>query len=138
MPHQQKDDNKPIGKLIQDKKPSYLDKRIRISEDFPFYGITKTQAGNPEISIALKIIMADGSQFIIQYYELISPMHYDGTTTIKLSTLTLEIIITGKNLDNLIDYLAEHRLMWIKEPESDWGEVKEGEIKIEKIELKKR
>ena len=138
MSHQQEEGKKPFGKLIQDKKPNYLDKRIRVSEDFPFYGVTKTKAGEPEITIALKLIMADGSQLIVQYHELISPMRYDGANTIKLSTLTLEIIVTGKNLDNLIDYLAEHRLMWIKEPDSDWGEVKEGEIKIERIEVKER
>ena len=138
MEHQQKDDKKPIGKLIQDRKPKYLDKRIRISEDFHFYGITKTQAGNPEITIALKIILADGSQLIIQYHELISPMRFDGASTIKLSTLTLELIIKGKNIGNLLDYLAEHRLMWIKEPDSDFTQLKEGEVEIEKIEVKER
>lgn len=138
MEHQQKEDKKPIGKLIQDRKPNYLDKRIRISEDFPFYGITKTQAGNPEISIALKIIMADNSQLVVQYHELISPMRYDGATVIQLSTITLDIKIQGKNLDSIIDYLAEHRLVWIKEPDSDWGEVKEGEIKIERIEINEK
>ena len=136
MSHQQEEGKKPFGKLIQDKKPNYLDKRIRISEDFPFYGVTKTKAGDPEITIALKLIMADGSQLVVQYHELISPMRYDGATTIKLSTLTLEIIITGKNLDNLIDYLAEHRLMWIKEPDSDFVEKREGEVEIKSIEVK--
>lgn len=135
MYQEQEKNRDPIGRLIQDKKPSYLDKRIRISEDFKFYGITKTQAGNAEIAISLKIILKDGKQLIIQYHELISPMTYDGISTIKLSTSHLTIEIKGKNLSDLLDYLAEHRLMWIKEPESDWGEVGNGEVKIEAIEV---
>jgi len=129
----QEENKTPIGKLIQDRKPSYLDKRIRISEDFKFYGITKTQAGNAEIAISLKIILKDGKQLVIQYHELISPMAYDGVSIIKLATSHLSIEIKGKNLSDLLDYLAEHRLMWIKEPDSDWGEVGDGEVKIEEI-----
>ena len=135
MQHQQEEGKKPIGKLIQERKPGYLDKRIRVSEDFTFYGITKTKSGEPDISIAFKIILADGSQSVIQYHELISPMRFDGATTIKLSTLTLDITIKGKNLSDIIDYLAEHRLVWIKEPDSDFVEVKEGEVEIENIKV---
>jgi len=29
--------------------------------------------------------------------------------------------ITRNNLRDKIDYLAGHRLIWIKEPKSDWG-----------------
>jgi hypothetical protein len=133
MYQEQEKNRDPIGRLIQDKKPNYLDKRIRISEDFKFYGVTKTQAGNAEIAISLKINLKDGQQLVIQYHELISPMRYDGVSTIKLSTSHLSVEIKGKNLSPLLDYLAEHRLMWIKEPESDWGEVGDGEVKIEAI-----
>jgi hypothetical protein len=138
MEHQQKEDRKPIGKIIQEKKSrtSFTDSRIRISKDFTFYGITQTKGGDPEISLGLKIIKANGEQYIIQYHELISPIHYDGATTIKLLTPSISITITGKNLDDVIDYLAEHRLMWIKEPDSDFVEVKEGEVEISSIVIK--
>lgn len=138
MEHQQKVDKKPIGRLLSEgkAKSSYLDKRVRISEDFKFYGVTKTQAGDAEISLALKILKEDGEQLVIQYHEFISPMRFDGATEIRLSTLYLSIKITGKNLGILLDYLAEHRLVWVKEPDSDFIEVAEGEVEISEIEVK--
>jgi len=132
MQHQQKEDRKPIGRILQEKK-GFTDSRIRISKDFTFYGVTQTKAGEPEISISFKIIKADGRQLIIQYHELISPMEFDGANEIVLSTLNMKITIKGKNLSNIIDYLSEHRLMWIKEPDSDFVHVKEGEVEVESI-----
>ena len=111
---------------------------IRPSDNFTFYGVTKTKGGDAEISLALKLIMENGSQYIVQYHEINSPMKYDGANTIELNTSTLSILITGKRLDNIIDYLAEHRLVWIKEPDSDFTEVDEAEPEIEKIEIKEK
>jgi hypothetical protein len=62
-------------------------------------------------------------------------MRFDGAAKITLSTPTLKIAITGKNLDNIIDYLAEHRLVWVKEPDSDFPQAGQGEAIIEKIEI---
>jgi len=129
MQHPQEESRKPIGKILQKHKP-FTDARIRISQDFTFYGVTKSTNGTPDISIAFKITKASGEQIIIQYHELISPMLFDGATTITLNTLSLKIIIKGKHLEPLIDYLAEHRLMWIKEPDSDFMQVKEGEVVV--------
>ena len=140
MQHQQKEDKKPIGKIIRERKnaSAITDSRIRISKDFTFYGITQTKAGDAEISLALKIIKANGEQLVIQYHEFISPMRFDGVGLIHLSTPSLSIKIKGKNLDDIIDYLAEHRLVWIKEPDSDFMEVKEGEAEIETIEVSEK
>ena len=73
MQHQQKVDKDPIGRLLSkdEAKASYLDKRIRISEDFTFYGITKTKAGAAEISIGLKFILASGEELVFDYHEFI-------------------------------------------------------------------
>jgi len=132
MSHQQKEDRKPIGRILQEKKTgSFTDTRIRISKDFTFYGITQTKSGSAEISLALKIIKETGEQLIVQYHEFMSPMRFDGATTIKLATPSLTIKIVGKNLTDIIDYLAEHRLVWITEPDSDFTQVKEGEVEIE-------
>lgn len=137
MQHQEKVGKKSIPTLLDRKKNQYSKPSIiRPSENFTFYGITKTKAGDAEISLALKLIMENGSQLIIQYYEINSPMRYDGANTIELNTPTLSITITGKRLDDIIDYLAEHRLVWIKEPDSDFTEIDEAEPEIEKIEVK--
>jgi len=132
MQHQQKESKKKISDIIQDKRggQDFTDTRIRISKDFAFYGVTQTKSGQAEISLALKIIKADGEQLIIQYHELISPMRFNGVDKIELSTSSLKIIILGKNLGDLIDYLAEHRLVWIKEPDSDFVQVDEGEVEV--------
>ena len=111
---------------------------IRKSKDFTFYGVTPLIGTDPEISLALKFIKKSGMQFIVQYHEFISPMRFDGSSTIELSTPYLSIKITGKKLDNVIDYIAEHRLVWIKEPDSDFMEIGEGETEIERIEIEEK
>lgn len=137
--HQEKVGKRDIPTLLSKKKDSYSKPSvIRPSENFTFYGITKTKAGDAEISIALKLIMENGSQLIIQYHEINSPMKYDGATTIELNTSTLSVKITGKRLDDIIDYLAEHRLVWIKEPDSDFTEINEAEPEIEKITIEEK
>lgn len=137
MQHQQKESKKTISEILQDKKggKDFTDTRIRISKDFMFYGVTQTKSGQAEISLALKIIKANGEQLIIQYHELISPMRFNGADKIELSTSYLKVVISGKNLDELIDYLAEHRLVWIKEPDSDFVDVKEEEVEVNSIEI---
>ena len=134
--HQEKVGKRTIPTLLDRKNKYSKPSSIRPSDNFTFYGITKTKGGDAEISLALKLIMENGSQLIIQYHELNSPMKYDGVTTIELATTTLSITITGKRLDDIIDYLAEHRLVWIKEPDSDFTEVDEAKPEIEKIEVK--
>ena len=136
MEYRQKVDSKPIGKLLQDTKPDFLDKRRRLSVDFTFYGITPSKQGMPEIAISFKIIKASGAQIYVQYHELISPMEFDGASTLSLATPNLAITITGKNLGDLADYFGEHWVMWMKEPDSDFMQVKDGEVEIQRIEVK--
>ena len=142
MQYPQKENRAQLNKILQDRENAqgFADSRIRISKDFPFYGVTQTKSGHAEISLALKIIKANGEQLIVQYHELISPMRFNGADKIELSTSYLKIAISGKNLGSLIDYLAEHRLVWIKEPDSDFVKVNEGEVEINKngIEIEER
>ena len=139
MSHQEEVGKRNIPTLINRKNQPYVKPSvIRPSDNYTFYGVTKTKAGEAEISLALKIILENGSQLIVHYHEINSPMRYDGATTIELNTSALSIIITGKNLADLIDYLAEHRLVWIKEPDSDFIQVANNEPEIEKIEVKEK
>lgn len=136
---QEKVSKKDLPTLLKNReyKPP-VSKRIRECENFTFYGVTKTKAGSAEISLALKLVMADNSQLIIQYHELMSPMKYNGVDEIEITTPTLSVTIKGKNLDDIIDYLAEHRLVWIKEPDSDFLLAKEktDNVEIEEIRVK--
>ena len=134
MQHPQKENRTQINRILQDRGSvqDFTDSRIRISKDFPFYGITQTKSGHAEISLALKIVKAIWVQFIIQFHDLFSPLRCICAVKIELSTSYLEITISGKNLGCLIDYLAEHRLVWIKEPDSDFVKVDEGDVEINK------
>ena len=136
MQHQERVSKNELPAFIQKEKSKIADTRIRPSQDFTFFGITKTRAGEPVMSLALKLILKNGEQIIIQYHEMTSPMRYDGSGKIIFSTTTLGITIQGNNLDNIIDYLAEYRLVWIKEPDSDFLKVKEGEVEIHKDGIK--
>ncbi len=126
----QKDDNKSIPTLLNKSKRnitgSYTQKvapegKIRESKDSDFYGITKTRAGEAVLSLALKLILENGEQLIIQYHDLQSPIRFYPEDKITCSTPTLSLIIEGKNLEDILDYMSEHRLVWIKEPDNSFG-----------------
>lgn len=99
----------------------------------PFFGITSERAGIPENAIALKLIAASGEQKAVHYHDIISPLDYDGIGKIILSTLGLKITIEGSDLEELFDYIIEHRVKWITEPQSSFEEVEEGKPKISGI-----
>ena len=65
-------------------------------------------------------------------------MTYDGASLIEFSTPFISVEIKGKNLEPILDYLAEHRLVWLKEPDSDWVDEKEKEVIIQNIDIKER
>lgn len=140
MEYRKKVGKKEIPTLIEETKKSRFIKPtvIRLSDNLKFYGITKSRSGDPETSLALKIFKASGKQLIIQYHEIISPMTYDGASLIEFSTPYISVEIKGKNLEPILDYLAEHRIVWIKEPDSDWVDEKEKEVIIQNIEIKER
>ena len=94
------------------------DIKIRRSRDFRFYGITQSRTGTPEHTFALKIIKSDKEQLVIPYHDIGTPIKFDGKGIIEISAASIHLIIEGKGLDKILDYLAEHRLMWIKEPET--------------------
>jgi len=116
--HSKTQENKTLQDILTDRGTNggFRDQRIRRSRDFHFYGITQSRTGSAERSIAVKFIRSNGEQLVIPYHDLNSPYRFDGKNTIELSTSTLHITIEGKGLEKILDYLAENRLMWIKEP----------------------
>jgi len=114
-----KEDKKNIPTLLanKSKRNSFAQNlapegRIRDSKDYQFYGITKTKAGDAILSLALKLILQDGEQLILQYHELQSPIRFKPSDIITFSTPTLSVTIEGKNLESILDYISEHRLVW--------------------------
>ncbi|MFK7979276.1 MAG: hypothetical protein AB8G86_04805 [Saprospiraceae bacterium] len=141
---------KPIGRLIKQDSHSKknfvnqlssnqaLEGKIRDSKDFQFYGITKTKAGDAVLSLALKLILQDGEQLVIQYHELQSPVRFKPSDILTFSTPTLSITIEGKNLESILDYIAEHRLVWIKEPDNSFIQTKDGEPEVTSIKIEEK
>ena len=92
--------------------------KIKKSVDFTFYGYTNG------IPLALKLILKNGKQIIIQYHELQSPIRLK-PGIITFSTPTLLVTIEGVNLEPVLDYISEHQLVWIAEPDNSWNEIEE-------------
>ena len=123
-----------ISRLIQEGPSSHKRyARIRNSEDFTFFGVTKTVNGVPSQSLALKLILESGEQYAIQYHELTSPMRFNGADVIRISTPYLSITIKGSRLEDIFDYLAEFRVVWIKEPDSDFMQAEPHEPEVQQI-----
>lgn len=131
--------SKPTPFLLREKerRSKTEENRIRPSNDYPnddpIYGITKTVRGEPTLSMALKIIQKDGRQYAFNYHELVSPIEYDGASEIIIQTLSKTIKIEGRNLETLFDYILEHRLVWMKEPDASLVPANDNEVQISSI-----
>ena len=125
-----------IRKPGQDQTVKDADKPASLSEDYTYFGVTKTQSGGFENALAFKVKFKDGTQNIIQYHELISPFRFNGSDLIELATTTLSIKIKGKRLEPVLDHLAVHRLTWMKEHENTFPITLESEPAIESITVK--
>ena len=83
--------------------------------------------------------MRNGEEYGFDYHELISPKFFNGSSKIVLQTSSMSITIEGKKLKLILDYLMEHRLMWIKEPDSEFMRLSyEWESEIDKITIEER
>ena len=122
----QLEQNKDIPRLIS----QGLDTVRKSRSVNPFFGITNERAGIPENAIALKFITATGEQKALHYHDIISPLDYDGVEKITLSTVGMKVTIAGNFLEELFDYILEHRVKWITEPQTSFEEIEEGKPRI--------
>ena len=122
----QSEENKRIPTLLENSKNSILKSRGKS----PFFGISDERTG---YVLALKVVSATGTQRAVHYHDLVSPMDFDGNAEITLSTTALKIIIKGHNLEKLFDYIIQHRVLWMKEPEESFVEIEEGAVEINTI-----
>lgn len=91
---------------------------IRRSRDFEFFGVTQSRTGSPDIAKSMKLILSSGEQHIVKYHDIGCPITFDGNSKIEFTIAgTSKVTITGNGLEAVLDYIAEERLMWIKEPE---------------------
>ncbi|MCB9352244.1 MAG: hypothetical protein H6573_32840 [Lewinellaceae bacterium] len=119
--------NRSIPNLIKERSNPIL--RTRGTSEF--YGIAEEREGNV---IALKFITNLGEQKAIHYHDIISPMDYNGDSEIRLMTTRVTVIIKGSNLDDLFDYIIQHQVKWIREPEDSFPQgLEEGDLEITSI-----
>ena len=100
---------------------------IRPSKDFECFGITKKVKGVSEHALSLKLILKNGSCNYYFYHELLSPIAFNGSDEIEILTHQSLIKIQGNELQDLAEYLAEHRVVWVKENASMFRENAEKE-----------
>lgn len=122
----QTEENRKIPTLLDRSNSPVLKSRGKSK----FFGISDERVGNV---LALKLVSSIGTQKAVHYHDIISPMDFDGHSEIILLTSAIKIIINGKNLDKLFDYIIQHRVMWVKEPQDSFAEVEEKEVEISSI-----
>jgi hypothetical protein len=118
--------NKTIPTLLEQPRGSILKSRGKS----PFYGVSDERTGNV---LALKLVSSVGLQRAIHYHDIVSPMDFNGETEITLFTSSLKIIINGHNLEKLFDYIIQHRVMWLKEPQDSFSGVEDNDVEISSI-----
>lgn len=124
--HHQPEEGRKVPTLLEQPKNSILKSRGKS----PFFGISDERTGNV---LAIKLISSVGTQKAIHYHDIISPMDFDGESQIILSTSGLKMTIIGHNLGKLFDYIIQHRVMWVKEPQGSFAKMDEGEVEINTI-----
>ena len=122
----QSEENKRIPTLLENPRNGILKSRGKSV----FFGISDERTGN---ILALKLVSSMGRQRAVHYHDIISPMDFDGESEIILMTTAIKIIIKGHNLGKLFDYIIQHRVMWVKEPQESFTEVDENEVEISSI-----
>lgn len=116
---------------------------IRKAADKEYFGYTFDKGGDHSISAAIDFHLADGSSFGVFYFGILTPIRYTpgsngSAQQISIKTQSLNILIAGKNLYSVYEYLLEQRLVWMKEADSSFIEESPDKIIIEKIELEER
>lgn len=122
----QSEQNKNLPTLIKDRKSSVLKSRGKSR----FFGIADDREGNV---LALKFISESGEQKAIHYHDIVSPMDFNGNNKIVLNTPRVTITIRGKHLEDLFDYILQHKVKWIEEPQSSFPDVEEGMLEINSL-----
>lgn len=122
----QQEENRRIPTLLDTPRSTILKSRGQSL----FYGVSEERIGNV---LALKLVSATGSQRAVHYHDIVSPMDFDGNCEIILLTTAIKITIKGKNLEKLYDYIIQHRVMWVKEPQTSFMDIDENEVEISAI-----
>ncbi len=106
---------------------------VLITEDYTCFGIT--QKGTR--AMCLKLILNKGEIVLVRYAGFLPHIPFNGRDEITILTSTIKVVVNGKHLEHLMDFIGEQRLAWIKcagyDSESDAMMMKEGEPVIETI-----
>ena len=116
-----------MPKFLQKDRTSGVLKSRGSSE---YFGVTDRESS---MAIALKFILENGEQKAIHYHDIVSPMFFDGNSTIKLSTTSLSVLIQGNALSDLFDYIIQHRVKWVKELDQSFQSKSEEELIITEL-----
>ena len=93
-------------------------------------------AESGRIAYKLKLIFRNGNRVFFPY-AYISEVAFDVEGRLTLLTSEREIIIEGRGLDNLEEWIFESRLKWVKEDNRSFDPHEEG-IFVRRIEVRGR
>ena len=93
------------------------------------------------LSTSLYFQFKDGSTKFVFYHDMASPVEYSSKEGIRIEISSNKydaILIKGRNLVQVVEYLALQKVDWIKERDSSTPIVDDKEPFIERIEFFKR
>lgn len=122
----QSEQNRIIPDILRDKTTSVMKSR----GSSPYYGLTDREIS---MAVALKFVLANGEQKAIHYHDIVSPIEYDGNSRITLLTQRITVIIEGRYLDDLFDYIIQHRVKWVGEAQGSFPVIEEGKLEVREI-----
>lgn len=119
--------NRIVPQILKDRNK---ESSIKVRGNSPYYGITDKESN---MAVAIKFVAANGEQKAIHYHDIVSPIEYDGNSRIVLLTPRISILILGQNLNDLFDYIIQHRVQWIEEPQESFGALGNESLKVSEI-----
>lgn len=119
--------NRIVPKILKERNK---ESAIKTRGNSPFYGITDKESN---MAVAIKFVAANGEQKAIHYHDIVSPIDFDGNSRIMLLTPRVSILILGHNLNELFDYIIQHRVNWIEEPQESFDFLGNESLKVSEI-----
>lgn len=122
----QSEQNRIIPNILKDRTNSAMKGR----GSSPYYTLTDKESS---MAVAIKFVSANGEQKAVHYHDIVSPIEYDGNSRITLLTQRITVIIEGRSLDDLFDYIIQHRVKWVEEPQGSFPISRDEKLEITAI-----
>ncbi len=111
-----------------------LKSQVEQQDDFKFFGIEPQNTGR---ALLFELRFRSGRRLGFPYSYL-TKLDFEPSEGITIYASDVVILVKGRNLDVVFNYLLQNRLTYIREDETGTDTSSEGETFIESIEIKDR